>query len=248
LPPSTRPSNRPSTRSRNRLIGGAAVCLLVVVALSVLVKLDLGDLDGFDTWFGTAPQAWTVRHDTALRILDAIELAFDTIPMTIYTLALAGGLAARNHRRAAVWLVGVMLGASLTTYFLKRFFQRDRPVWEDPVHQLNSFAFPSGHSSGIAAAMGIAIVLTVMLVRRRGLRRGLVSLWVFLIVLVGADRILLGVHHLSDVVAGYAVGFFWVLLGMVLYHPAPRSRALEQFVSPVPSNRQLAVVLNPVKV
>jgi YegS/Rv2252/BmrU family lipid kinase len=63
------------------------------------------------------------------------------------------------------------------------------------------------------------------------------------------DRIFLGVHHLSDVVAGLGVGFFWVLLGMVVYHPAPRSRAgVERFTSPVPSTKQLAVVLNPVKV
>ncbi|HET6625362.1 MAG TPA: diacylglycerol kinase family protein [Nocardioidaceae bacterium] len=237
-----------STRTRAPLLVWAALCLLVVVTLSVMVRTDWPPLNELDRWTGAEPQGWTLRHATAIHFFEAVELVFDTVPMTIYTAVLAVALFVRHHRRAAYWVVGVMLVSSLTTYFLKRFFQRDRPVWDDPVHVLDSFAFPSGHSTGIAAAMGVAIVLTLMLVRRRGLRRGLVSLWLFLVLLVAADRIFLGVHGISDVAAGLGVGTFWVLVGMVVYHPAPRARVVEQFTSPVPSTKQLAVVLNPVKV
>ena len=236
------------TSARIRLLVWATLCLLVVVTLSVMVRTDWQPLEDFDTWFGAGPEGWVFRHGSVIQILNGIETVFGTIPMTILTGVLAVALFFRSHRRAAYWTVGVMLGASLTTYFLKRYFQRDRPVLEDPVHHLDSFAFPSGHSSGIASATGVAIVLTLILVRRRGLRRGLVTLWISLLVLVAADRILLGVHHLSDVAAGLAVGWFWVLIGMVAYHPAPRQRVVEQFTSPVPSTKQLAVVLNPVKV
>ena len=55
-------------------------------------------------------------------------------------------------------------------------------------------------------------------------------------------------HNPSDVVAGYAVGTFWVLVGLVVYHPAPAPKPVEAFVTPVPTTRQLAVVLNPIKV
>ncbi len=236
------------TSTRIHLLTWAALCLLVVGTLSVMVKTEWPPLEDFDRWFGTGPQGWTFRHASVFQLFQGVEVAFGTLPMTILTAVLAVALFLRSHSRAAYWVVGVMLGASLTTYFLKRFFQRDRPVWDEPIHELNTFAFPSGHASGIASAMGVAIVLTLMLVRRRGLRRGLVSLWVFLLLLVAADRILLGVHHLSDVAAGLAVGGFWVLVGMVVYHPAPRTKQVEQFTSPVPSTKQLAVVLNPVKV
>ena len=235
-------------RLRNRQLIWAAVCFLVMFTLSVMVQLEWPRLDNVDRSFGSSVRGWALQNATVLHALHLVEDAFGTVAMTIYTLLLAVALFVRNHRRAAYWTVGVMLGASLSTYFLKRFFERERPQWDDPIHTLDSFAFPSGHSSGIASGMGVAIILTLMLVRRRGVRRGLVSLWVFLIVLVGADRVLLGVHNLSDVVAGLAVGFFWVAVGMLVYHPAPRRRVLEQFTSPVPSTRQLAVVLNPVKV
>jgi hypothetical protein len=71
---------------------------------------------------------------------------------------------------------------------------------------------------------------------------------VFLVLLVGLDRIFLGVHNGSDVLAGYAVGFFWVLLGIIVYDPSPRRKVVEALPSPVPESKQLAVVLNPIKV
>ena len=237
-----------STGNRNRLLVWAALCLLVIVTLSAMVHLQGQRLEELDRGFGSGPRGWALQHATVVQVLQGIEGAFGTVAITIYTTILAIALFVRNHRRAAYWTVGVMLAASTTTYLLKRLFERARPAWEDPIQSLDSFAFPSGHSSGIASVMGVAIVLTLMLVRRRGLRRGLVSLWVFLILLVAADRVFLGAHNLSDVVAGLAVGFIWVLVGMVAYHPAPRSKVVEAFTNPVPSTKQLAVVLNPVKV
>jgi len=220
----------------------------VFVVLAVLVWTDVAWLQGNDAAFGADPQEWTRGSELAVDFWSVVELVTATIPLAVYTAIVAVALFVRRHRRAAYWTVGVMLGTSVSVYLLKRLFERQRPQWDEPITTLASFAFPSGHASGIAAGMGVAIVLTTMLVRRRGLRRGLNALWVFLVLLVGADRIFLGAHHLSDVVAGWALGGAWVLLGMVAYHPAPRSRPVEALVSPVPTTKQLAVILNPIKV
>jgi YegS/Rv2252/BmrU family lipid kinase len=236
------------TRNEPRLLLGAAGCLLVLLTLSALVRLDWTPLEAADRGFGRGPQAWTATNPLVLEVLRAVEVASGTVPLALGTVVVAIVLLARRHARAAAWTVGVMVGASLTVYLLKRWFQRDRPVWNDPIHALDSYSFPSGHASGIASAMGVAIVLTLVFVRRQSLRRGLTALWVLLVVLVGLDRIFLGVHNVSDVVAGYAVGIFWVLLGLVVYHPTPRRRVGEAFPGPAPSTRRLAVVLNPIKV
>jgi YegS/Rv2252/BmrU family lipid kinase len=235
-------------RPRGPLLAGAVVSLLVVVVLSAMVALDTPGLDLFDSSLGLSPEEWTFGHPWAQNVLLGVEWAFDTGPMTVATIAVAALLLWRRHPRAAAWTVGVMLGASLTTYLLKRLFQRDRPVWEDPIQHLTTYAFPSGHASGIASGMGVAIVLTTLLVRRRTVRRELDTVWVALVVLVGADRVLLGVHHVSDVVAGYAVGAFWVLAGLVVFSPAPRARPQRAITESLPRTRQLAVVLNPSKV
>jgi YegS/Rv2252/BmrU family lipid kinase len=125
---------------------------------------------------------------------------------------------------------------------------RQRPVWVDPIETLRSFSFPSGHATGIAAGAGVVIVLSAVLVRRRRTRRLLDTVAVVVAVAVGLDRVFLGVHNPSDVIAGYAVGAFWVLAGALVYDPAPRIRPKTELAPAVPSSKQLAVVLNPVKV
>ena len=238
----------PSTRNRYALLAGALLCLLVVVVIAVVYKTDVTVLDGLDNNLESGPQAWTARQPGATSFLLVVETVFGTVPMTVYTAIAAGLLAWRKHVRAALWTIGVMLAASLTTYFVKGTLQRKRPVWPDPVTTLTSFSFPSGHATGIAAAAGVVIVLAGLLVRRRRLRRTLMLVALGLAVLVGLDRIFLGVHNPSDVLAGFGVGAFWVLLGIVVYDPAPRSKPREAFSTPVPTTRQLAVVLNPIKV
>ena len=44
-------------------------------------------------------------------------------------------------------------------------------MWDDPLHLLTSYSFPSGHATGIAAAGGVVLVLSAMLVRRSSVRR-----------------------------------------------------------------------------
>jgi YegS/Rv2252/BmrU family lipid kinase len=238
----------PSTSPRRRLVAGAVLCLLVVAAIAVLYEADLQGLDGFDNDLGSGPQGWTYRHPAAQGFFLFVQAAFTTLPMTVYTIFAAGVLAARRHARAALWVVAVMLAASLTTYVVKGFLQRRRPVWTDPVTTLDSYSFPSGHATGIAAAAGVAIVLAAAFVRRRGTRRAWVVVALALALLVGLDRVFLGVHNPSDVLAGYAVGGFWVLLGVLVHPPVPRAGLPDAFFDPVPTSRDLAVVLNPIKV
>jgi hypothetical protein len=72
-----------------------------------------------------------------------------------------------------------------------------------------------------------------------------------MVLLVGADRIFLGVHNFSDVIAGYLLGLGILLLWLALYDPTPRSIALVNtpLADAVPNQRKkLAVILNPSKI
>jgi len=238
----------PSTSSRRRMLVGMLVCLVVLLVLGGLYEARIHELDRVDNRLGSGPQGWTYRHEAAQDFWLFVDRAFGTVPMTVYTAVVAALLALRRHVRAAVWVVAVMLGASLTTYVLKALLQRRRPVWPDPVTSLSSFSFPSGHATGIAAAAGVAIVLATALVRRGTPRRMVILGALALALLVGLDRIFLGVHNPSDVLAGFAVGGFWAFLGCVVHHPFPPTRPPEDFRTPLPTSKRLAVVLNPTKV
>lgn len=236
------------TPARSRLVVGSLVCLAVLVTLSVMVRLQWEPLFELDVAVGTGPHTWTGASDLALDVTYALDVAFGTIPLAVLTVVTVVVLLLRRHPRAAVWTSVVMVGSSVSTYLLKHWFERDRPIWEEPLHELDSYAFPSGHASGIASAMGVAAVLTLVFVRNRSLRNALLTLSGSLVALVAGSRVFLGVHSLSDILAGVALGFLWVQLGLLLHDPAPRSRRSAALAGPASRSKRLAVVLNPIKV
>ena len=206
---------------RTYLLAAAAICVFIVALLGALVWSRWGTLQDLDTDLGTPLQAWSFRHPTAVRVLLYVELAFGTIGTIAYGLVLVVWLWRTDRRRAAVWTIVVMLGASLTTTALKLMLRRQRPQWGDPVHALNSFSFPSSHASFIASGMGVAVVLAVLYVYGSVARQIIYWAAGMLTVLVGVDRILLGVHNLSDVLAGYAVAGIWLFTTLVICPPEP---------------------------
>jgi membrane-associated phospholipid phosphatase len=192
---------------------------LTVALIATLVHIGWASLEDLDRDFGTPAEVWSVHHAVAVTVLLAIELMFGTIGTVLYTLVLVGVLWLAGRPKAIVWTVAVMVGTSATTTAMKLLFRRQRPQWDDSIHTLTSFSFPSGHASGVASGMGVVVVLTALYVRRTALRRAVFTASAALVVLVGADRILLGVHNLSDVIAGYAVAGFWIFAMLALYPP-----------------------------
>ncbi|MEO7352178.1 MAG: diacylglycerol kinase family protein [Marmoricola sp.] len=234
----------------SRLSWGA-LCFVLFAVLTVLVKSAWQPLQDLDTSWGTWPESFTGAHQGVYQFWHYLGSATTTLPMAAATAVVAVALEAKGHRRAAIWTVVVMASIGAATAVLKQLVGRERPIWDHPVTELHSYSFPSGHSSGIVGATGVAIVLTHMLVRRRVVRRTVTGISVALVLLVGADRIFLGVHNLSDVVAGYLLGAGIVLLWSGFYDPTPRSIATVNapLADAVPNERKkLAVILNPIKI
>jgi undecaprenyl-diphosphatase len=100
-------------------------------------------------------------------------------------------------------------------------------------------SFPSGHSSSAAAAW-FAIALVVSRQQSRRWRAIAAAVAALITVTVATSRALLGVHWLTDVVAGVAVGWGWFLLSALVFggrfqrlgdpavRAAARSHALQQ--------------------
>jgi undecaprenyl-diphosphatase len=118
-------------------------------------------------------------------------------------LALALGLIAWGPRGRAALLAGSVaaLLASVSFMILKRRFRRRRPcdLAPHPVFHLrppDAFSFPSGHTMNAFAAA------TVLALRFPALT----PLVAFLAGSIGASRVVLGLHFVSDVWAGAVLG------------------------------------------
>ncbi|MBA4285735.1 MAG: hypothetical protein C0434_09420 [Xanthomonadaceae bacterium] len=113
------------------------------------------------------------------------------------------GLAARRcWSDLALWLA-VTAGNGLLNRTLKLGFERLRPLHDHGLVFEPAFSFPSGHASGSLAVYGL---LTALLLPRLppAARLPLLLATVALVLLIGASRVILQVHFLSDVIAGYA--------------------------------------------
>ena len=97
------------------------------------------------------------------------------------------------------------------TTLLKNGLALPRPPTSLHLVAENGFGFPSGHAS---VTTGVLFALA-LLVERDDRIRGLFAAGVGS-VLIGATRILLGVHYLVDVVAGFVVGLAFVGAGLYL--------------------------------
>jgi membrane-associated phospholipid phosphatase len=116
----------------------------------------------------------------------------------------------RRERIDAAFVALAALGAQVLSTGMKLGFRRDRPFFPDPLATESTFSFPSGHALVSLAVYGsIALVLARRLSShtQRALLLGATAL---LVIAIGFSRLYLGVHFLSDVLAGYAAGAAWL--------------------------------------
>ena len=89
-------------------------------------------------------------------------------------------------------------------------FARVRP--EVLLEPLGSYSFPSGHSMAAAAFYGFSIYLIRRSNLGRAAKRTLSLICLLAIGLVGFSRIYLGVHYLTDVLAGYLISAVYLAI------------------------------------
>ena len=155
-------------------------------------------------------------HQLASPLLTAIMRGFSfvgsTISMTVGTIFVVIRFVMRRWGREAKLFVVTMIGAALLNMTLKLTFKRARP---EPFFNLTlpeTYSFPSGHSLMSACFFGaLAAILTARIKSRRvRLAIWIVSALMFLI--IGFSRIYLGVHHTTDVIAGFSAALIWILV------------------------------------
>lgn len=116
-------------------------------------------------------------------------------------------------RRAWYWLLALVAtvpGGMLLNVLMKITFQRARPSFDQPLVTLSTYSFPSGHTVAATLLYGF---LAAYLTRHAHswAQRAMVALLACLMVaLVGASRMYLGAHYLTDILAAVAEGCAWL--------------------------------------
>ena len=189
-----------------------AAGLLAVWAFAGLTQ----DVVGHDEMALVDPrfEAWVVAHRTAaittgMEVVTWLGSLATIVPLLLAAVVIL--VARRRDWRGAAMLVIAVAGAVGLYDVVKLVIGRPRPAAALWIGHYSGAAFPSGHATQVVAFYGM---LAILLSARRS-ARAQALLWIgaaLITILVGASRVYLGAHWLSDVLAGYALGAAWVAL------------------------------------
>ena len=117
-------------------------------------------------------------------------------------------LAIHKRVKTAVVLWSGLVVTEAVTLALKNLIGRDRPDIALRAVVEDSLSMPSGHATSAAVFFGVIAYLVLRIPSLRNWQKPLVVL-VALVAVAAVDfsRMYLGVHYLSDVIAGNVVGF-----------------------------------------
>lgn len=224
------------------VLGGLFAVPAIGLASGWAAQLDLDQSVADRAFELSAARPWLVD------VLEFIAIVFSAWGCAVALLLLTGWMLVRRELLVAVWIVAsgiVVLGGNP---LLKLAFVRDRPFWNEPLAEIGGHSFPSGHAANSGMLLMVVSLVTIICTGRGWRRRLLLTLWVLLALAAAASRVLLGVHYLSDVVAGLAIGAFAAgVLWLVIVRGTGRAPSELAIVTGTGS-RQAAVILNPVKV
>lgn len=125
-------------------------------------------------------------------------------------------LMVRRRSLDAAGLLVVVFGGALLIPLLKNWFRQPRPDLFVSLAPETSFSFPSGHATISVCLYAYLAALTVMQDPRKPWRWAVAGLFGMTALGVIWSRLYLGVHWLTDVVAGSLVAFFWVSVSLGL--------------------------------
>lgn len=148
-------------------------------------------------------------HPVLTRLLLVVTHAHNTAGLATGGVAMAAVL---WRRKAWDWLrllVVVLPGVIALNSVLKLVFQRERPVFEQPMVTLDTYSFPSGHAAGTAVLYLFIAAWLLTRLQGRGARTAVVVGAAAMVVIVAFSRVYLGAHYPSDVLAGLAEGIVW---------------------------------------
>ncbi|PJE93963.1 PAP2 family protein [Streptomyces carminius] len=116
----------------------------------------------------------------------------------------------------ALYAAVAALGGMGLNALVKVLVGRLRPVVDVPLSEQSGMSFPSGHALGSTVTYGVLLLVFLPVVRPR-LRPWFAAVMVLAVLTVGFTRMALGVHYLSDVLAGWLLGVVWLALSAVAF-------------------------------
>ncbi|MDQ1620572.1 MAG: hypothetical protein QOE19_3141 [Actinomycetota bacterium] len=204
-PEDRKPAQAPRRGLAGRLaLGGLGAALVAVpfTLLAVLVLDKWEPLARLDADVANSFHEFVRSHSWMVTTFKVLAIVFDPWVFRIVVVVSAIWLWRRNAKRLALWAVVTTAIGGLLGVVLKLVVTRTRPSFDDPVARASGYSFPSGHALNSFLCVAV-LILVVLPALTRGGRVLAYTVGAAVVLLTGVDRVALGVHYVSDVVAGW---------------------------------------------
>jgi undecaprenyl-diphosphatase len=206
------------------LVPLAAVTALVLARSSTLYRWDTSIVDGLHGFVLARPWLadlliWlsTATHPNTLRIVSAV----------IFLVMLTRPSWRTGGWRTGLWFAITMTVGGISSPLVKEAVARSRPVFQHPVYTAAGYSFPSGHAQNSMLFAACIVLMTQHATRNRPALRA--AIWtgaIALVLVIGFDRIGLGVHYTSDVLAGWLLALVTVAITTTAFRAWRRDAGL----------------------
>lgn len=204
----------------HRFAGLPLSLMLFGIFLNAFILSELAEEIRDNPWLQGIDQFWAryfylLRHEPWISRI----YLFTRTCSSPFVIALTAGitLLALWRKRYHAWIsvLVALVCSSLSALAGKLYYRIPRPAdlaWYEEF----SWSFPSGHATLAVAYYGLIFYLIWMQLKNGFTKFIIISLALVFIMVMGFSRVYLGVHYLSDVVGGYAIGLVWFLFSLAL--------------------------------
>jgi undecaprenyl-diphosphatase len=188
-----------------RAVAATAASVVPVASLAFAVRQQFHPIIAADQRAIRTATRFSRTHGLTSTLVGLQRLAQPAVVYTASTAVLIVVGKRKRRRGRALWAFVTMMTGWGIGGLSKVLVRRLRPVVDDPLSHSSGYSFPSAHALNIAAAGSAMTVFGWPLLTGTG-RRLTITAAVAGGLAVGLDRILLGVHFPSDVIAGWLLG------------------------------------------
>ncbi|MBS3154913.1 phosphatase PAP2 family protein [Candidatus Woesearchaeota archaeon] len=195
-------------KTSKKLIWTSVTSMLIFILTIIAVKYKLiTNLDlQVNSLFSNA------TNDFFIMFSKNIHLIFDTVSIIIISLIISLFLMIKHHKKEAAFLSITMLADAFILFIIKLLFKIPRPLSNFITE--TDFSFPSGHATTAVVFFGILSYL--ILKKYKNVNFEVITASIFMVLLIGSTRLYLGIHWLSDIIGGFALGIFILTTSIII--------------------------------
>jgi undecaprenyl-diphosphatase len=197
-------------------LAGTLAGAVTFALLLLLVRAGWGPLRSLDTAAAETFNQIDADRPELAKAAEVVSDVFDPNVFRVVLTVIAVVYLIHGERHHAAWLVVTVFGGAALGFALKEIVGRARPVLPDPVSTAPGLSFPSGHALGASIGCCLLLLITLRFLSRRGRVAAIIAA-VLIVGAVALARVVLGVHFVSDVLAGITLGIGWVAVTTSVY-------------------------------